>query len=471
METKVGTQKETIEILTPYAKKLGYTDEDIQEYKAVLETIDEILAKAQPLEWDKEGVKLVNGKVVLPGNMESILNELIQENELYRFFVPEDHGGYGWSQIFLTEVGGSVARTDIPLNVLLFITLTVLEGMFMYYNEAYDPIVEKLASGKAVGYVGFSEAEAGSNLENVKTTSEKDGDEYIINGTKIWISNGGYAETGLVLAQNIENGKQKGHNVFLVDGLDGITTLRLEEKMGLHASPTAQLKFDNVRVPEEFLIGEPGEGYRKVLERLMGMRVGVVWQSIAAAEKAYQLAKEYAENRYQFKRPIIQFDGVSRKLKEMEKAIPYLKELGAQAAYHLDRYLRGYVPIDTGASGHQSELQAAQMVPKMARVGMAHYFVSRAKLITAEMAWQMIDDAVQIFGGNGFVSEYEVNKILRDVRVTRIYEGTSEVHEFILTKTKEVWERMNIPIPKVSHEKTVYEEYLTRKFPLISDLF
>ena len=469
--SSLADKKTTYDFLAPYAKKLGYTDDDLMEFKAVLETIQEIMEKAQPMEWDKEGVKLENGKVVLPGNMESVLHELIRDNELYRFFVPEKFGGYGWSTVFLSGVGEVVAKTDISLHILEFISLSVLEGVLMYYREEYDPIIEKILSGKAVGYVGFSEPEAGSNLENVKTTSEKDGDEYVINGKKVWISNGGYAEVGLVLAQNIVNGKQEGHNVFVVDGLKNIKVLRLEEKMGLHANPTAQLLFEDVRVPEENLLFKPGEGYTRVLERLMGMRVGVALQSIAAAQRAYELAKEYAENRIQFKRPIIQFDGVSRKLREMEKALPYMKELGARAAYHTDRYLKGYVPIDTGATGHQSELQAAKMLPGIVRMGMNHFFVSQAKLMAAELAWHIIDDAVQIHGGNGFVAEYEVDKLLRDVRVTRIYEGTSEVHEFIIYKTKDSFEKMNIPIPKIEHEISLYEKYIRARFPMIKNVW
>ncbi len=467
----LADKKTTYDFLAPYAKKLGYTDDDLMEFKAVLETIEEIMQKAKPMEWDREGVKLVNGKVVLPGNMESILKELIQDNELYRFFAPEKFGGYGWSTVFLSGVGSVVSKTDLSLHILEFISLSVLEGILMYYREEYDPIIEKILSGKTVGYVGFTEPQAGSNLENVKMTSEKDGDEYVLNGVKIFISNGGYAEVGLVLAQNVVNGKPEGHNVFIVDGLDGITVLRLEEKMGLHANPTAQLQFKDVRVPEENLIYKPGEGYTKVLERLMGMRVGVAWQAISATERAYELAKEYAENRTQFKRPIIQFDGVSRKIREMEKALPYMKELGARAAYHLDRYLKGYVPIDTGATGHQSELQAAKMLPGIVRMGMSHFFVSQAKLMTAELAWHIIDDAVQIHGGNGFIAEYEVDKILRDIRVTRIYEGTSEVHEFIISKTKDSFEKMNIPLPKIEHEVSLYEKYVRERFPLIKNIW
>ncbi|MHA2032153.1 MAG: acyl-CoA dehydrogenase family protein, partial [Candidatus Kariarchaeaceae archaeon] len=286
-----------------YGKKLGSDEDKISTFFALLDTVEEIMeTKVRPnmQEWDEKGVKLVDGKVVLPGNMESVLNELIKDNELYSFFIPEKHGGFGYENLYHSGLNELLCKYDVPLQMLTTISMSVLEGLVVYNKPEYEPYIQKFLEGKLTGYVAFTEAGAGSHLQNVKATSELDGDEYVLNGTKIFISNGGYANAGLFLARNMVDGKEEGTNVFYVEGFDGITTLRLEEKSGLHANPTAQLLYEDVRVPKENVIGEVGNGYRKVLERLMGMRIGVVAQGMGASARAYELAKTYSEERIQF---------------------------------------------------------------------------------------------------------------------------------------------------------------------------
>ncbi len=466
------------EIFAFLSKKLGYEDDDIEMFVAVLETLAEICEKKirpNVLEWDAVGAQLKDGKVVLPGTLDNVVKEIIQDNELYSFFIPKELGGYGFANLALAALSEIMSQYDVGVHILVFISLSVLEALTVYNEPQFNPIIDKFAKGAYTGYVGFTEAGAGSNLEAVKTTSVLEGDEYVINGTKIFISNGGHAETGLVLARNMVDGKQEGHNVFIVEGLEGITTERLEHKSGLRANPTAQLHFKDVRVPKENIIAGVGKGYKKVLERLMGMRLGVTFQGTGATIRAYELAKNYAEERVQFGKPINSFPGVSNKLKSLEATIPRMRTYGFYSAFALDRYYKGWLPFDVGADGKDaSEKMAASSLPGAAIGGLTHYFISSGKMYTSELSNYMTYDAQQIFGGNGFVEEYEVNKIARDVRVLNVYEGTSEIHEFIIRRAQDAVNLLPAgKFPRISHtwdDRTVYEKIFYLKFPEIDGL-
>lgn len=463
------------DILEHFAGKLGFSEDQISTFEAILETFEEILEKkARPhiFEWENEGAKITEDKKVkLPDTMDAVLKEIMIDNQANSLFIPEEFGGFGYTQTFQAALTELFSQYDISLQILTFISLSVIEALSVYYKDNFLPALEKFSSGDYIGYVAFTEPQAGSHLENVNSTVELDGDEYVINGTKVYISNGGYANAGLFLGKNIVDGKEDGTNVVFVDTMEGLTCERLEEKSGIHANPTAQLHFKDVRVPKENIISKPGEGYRKVLERLMGMRLGVAMQGVGAAIRAHDLAKSYAEERIQFGRPINAFPGVSRKLTAMEKTIPRMRAYGYLAGYTLDRYYKGYIPAEVGATGDSSEKMAAEHLPSVARVGLAHYFVSQAKLYTAEVAQNLVYDAQQIFGGNGFVTEYEVNKIARDVRVLPIYEGTSEIHEFLITRAQL---SLNLlpkfkPLSEYFEGNTIYEDILFMRFPEIAD--
>lgn len=467
----------TSQIFAYLSKKIGYDQDDIEIFQAVLETIDTIgEKKIRPnvMEWDEIGAKLVDGKAVLPGNMENVVNELVKDNEICNLFVPKELGGMGFANVAQAALTETLAKYDISVHILISISLSVLEALTIYHAPQFDPIIKNLAEGKYVGYVGFTEAGAGSNLEAVKTTSELDGDEYVINGTKIFISNGGYAETGLVLTKNMVNGKMEGHNVFIVDGLEGITTERIEHKSGIRANPTGQMHYDNVRVPKENIVAGVGEGYKKVLERLMGMRLGVTFQGVGASMRAYELAKTYADERVQFGKPISSFPGVYNKLRAMEATIPKMRIFGFYSAMGLDRYYKGWLPFEVGASGDASEKMAASSLPGTARGGLTHYYVSKAKTYTSEISNYIAYDAQQIFGGNGFVSEYEVNKIARDVRILPVYEGTSEIHEFIIKRAQQAVNLLPaskfVRISEAWSDRTVYDKILYLKFPELDGL-
>ncbi len=456
-------------ILHEYAAKLNYKQEQLEEFDGILESMVDILKTSKPMEWDKIGAKLENGSVVLPSGFESKVNEIVKENQLYSLFIPEKFGGAGYSTIFMPSIAEMISYTDLSLSSATLISLAVMEPLFNdSKNEYFRNVINGFLEGKRTGYVAFTEPQAGSNLENVSATSEKQGDGYILNGTKIFISNGGYANTGLFLAKNE---KQRGHNVFLLDKLDDIKVERLEDKLGLHSDPTAQLRVENLYVDKDHLVGKEGEGYKSVLARLMSMRLGVSLQATGSAQRAYDLANYYAENRTQFNRPINKFEAVKRKLDEMSAQLPRMREISYRSALALDRYQHDGIPHDLEAGGI-AEKVAARAMPEKIKWGLANYYVSTAKIYCSEIVNDIADDALQIHGGNGFMSEVEANKIYRDVRVLPIYEGTSEVHEWIIDKAKQALSFAPKIKPFLSkyEDRTLYEKMLLLKFPSLENI-
>ena len=465
------------DLFTQYAKKLGYDDEKIETYEEILNSVESILEKhsvrSKALEWDKQFTKLVDGKVVLPKGFEEVLYELIRENQLINLFAPEKLGGSSYTHIMVGPLTELIASYDFSLQMMSLMGLIIMDPLLRYYKDDFKPILQKICEGKTTCFLALTEPQAGSNLENIKTTSELQGDEYVINGEKIFITNGGYADSGLVFAQNIVNGKKEGTNVLLIDGLDGITPVRLEEKLGIHASPTAQLLFENVTVPKEFVVSEVGNGYKKVLEGLRGMRTGVSFQAVAATKRAYQLAVDYANTREQFKKLIISYPDIQRKLHMMEEQIPRIEDYAYMGSYALDRDFRGWMPNDIGAGGKNiAEKTASKMVPGPIKDGIAHYYASACKLYTSEITNYLLYDAQQIFGGSGYMTELEINKIARDVRILPIYDGTSEIHNWILGKAEKATgfiPRFKRNYEKYDHE-TGYEKMLFTRFPDLNKL-
>lgn len=455
-----------------YAKKLGYDDEKVEMYFEILSTVKTILDRndvhAKSMQWDRQGVSLKDGKVILPDGMEKVLQELVRENQINNIFVPEEHGGLGFTSFMVGPLAELIAKYDFPMEMLALFSVTVMDPLLSNYNDAYEPIIKKLAEGETLGYGAFTEANAGSNLQAVRSTSELVGDEYVLNGSKLFITNGGYAETGLFLARNMVDGKMDGHNVFVVDGLDNITTTQLEYKSGIKASPTAQLNFDNVTVPKEYLIGKAGKGYNGVIERLMGMRSSLGFQASAAAKRAYELSVNYANTREQFNKTIINFPDVKRKINAMEGQIKRMDEYNQLASYSLDRYYRGWIPSEVGAGGKNSlEKTAAKLLPGIVRGGIVHYFISSLKIYSSEIVNYLLYDAQQIFGGMGFIAETEINKIARDVRILSIFDGTSEIHNWIIKRSMKAIDmlpKFKKPYSKYD-EETIYETMLFARFP------
>ena len=467
-KTLVDTSKS---IYSQYSHLLGYDDEKTDIVFDVVDSLETMMdrkrVREQAVHWDEVGVKLKDGKVVLPDGMQEITDEILKENQMVNLFLPEELGGLGLKNVHSGPMVELLAKYDFSLKILALSGVGLVSLLTRYYKPEFESAIKKFGSGDYIGYVSFSEPQAGSNLRAIKSTSELVGDEWVLNGTKMWISNGGIGNCGLFLANNIENGKPKGTNVFLVEGNDGITTLRLEKKSGLKASPTAQLLYENVTVPKENLIGELGLGYEKVLERLMGMRVAVGYQSLGACKRAYELAWDYANQREAFGKPIIEIPAVKRKLTWMERQIPKVEEVAYMAGFALD-YSNQTEKLPTRTEGvDPKRREYGEDIKHGVDKGLIHYYVSGAKLYTPEVTNPMLYDACQVFGGMGFVAETEVNRISRDVRVLSIFDGTSEVHHFVLNRHKKILEGLpdhKRPLSYFDYD-TVYDDFVYSKFP------
>ncbi|MCE7734032.1 MAG: acyl-CoA/acyl-ACP dehydrogenase [Candidatus Heimdallarchaeota archaeon] len=463
-------------LIDKYVQVLGIEDEKVQLLYEVLDTIRTILERnnihEKSMEWDEIGAKLVNGKVELPSSFIKILNELTRENEIVRMFLPEKMGGFGFTNLFAGPIIELISRYDFSLRIMSMSAVGISHLLLRYYKPNFDSILEGFANGSNLGYVSFTEPQAGSNLKNLKATSVLDGDEYILNGTKIYVSNGGYANTGLFLCNNVVNGKVEGTNVFIVEGRENITTLRLEKKSGIRINPTAQLLYEDVRVPKENLVGELGQGYSKVLERLLGMRAAVAFQALGAVKRSFKLVNNYANTREQFGKPIISFDDVSRKLYSIRDQIPRLEHYAYLSAYALDlnNYRETGDILDTSIISKPNFVMHS--IPEGVKAGLTPYFVSTAKLYCAETSNTLMYDASQIFGGLGFISENEINKITRDIRVLSIYDGTSEIHNWIISRSQKLIEEIpDFQRPyRTFDDETVYDRMLFARFPKLKTM-
>lgn len=463
-------------LLNHYSKALGIEQEKVDLLYDILDTVKAIMEKNnvrhESLEWDQTGAQLKDGKVILPASFIKVLDEIVKENQICSFFLPEEMGGMGFPSLFAGPIIESIAEYDFSLRMMALSGVGIMSLLTRYYTPAFDNALKGFAEGTNLGFVSFSEAQAGSNLKNLKSTSELVGDEYVLNGTKLYITNGGFANTSLFLANNIVNGKVDGTNVFLIEGNDGITTERLEKKSGIQVSPTAQLLYENVTVPKENLVGELGQGYNKVLERLQGMRMAVAFHSVAASKRAYSIARTHAETREQFNRPIIEFEDVSRKLKNMEQQIPRFVDYAYLSAYALDfNNLKRETAVKSGNNTTLSQY-IENSIPEGVNKGLTHYYVSSAKLYCGELINPYMYDACQIFGGLGFISEAEVNKIGRDVRILSIFDGTSEIHNWIINRSQKIINDISdFQSPNSLYdEATAYEKMMFARFPNLEEM-
>ncbi|GAB6180994.1 acyl-CoA dehydrogenase AcdA [Desulfotomaculum defluvii] len=260
-----------------------------------------------------------------------------------------------------------------------------------------------LANGQKIGALGLTEPGAGSDAVGQKTTAVLDGDEWVINGNKIFITNGYYADTYIVIAVTDKEKKAKGISMFIVEkGTPGFSFGKKEHKMGIRASATYELVFENCRIPKENLLGELGAGFKQVMMTLDGGRIGIASQALGIAQGALDAAVEYSKIREQFGKPISANQGIAWMIADMATQIEAARLLVYQAAYLKDA-----------------------KVPYSKQSAMA-------KLHAAETAMAVTTKAVQIFGGYGYTREYPVERMMRDAKITEIYEGTSEVQRIVI---------------------------------------
>jgi butyryl-CoA dehydrogenase len=319
---------------------------------------------------------------------------------------PEEYGGAGADYISYAIAVEELSKACASTGVTLCAHLSLCANPIYLFGteEQKQKYLTPLATGEKMGAFGLTEPSAGSDAGGTKTTAVLDGDEYILNGTKIFITNAGEAETYVVLARTDKEAKKhRGISAFIVEkGIPGFTFGKKEKKMGIRSSPTMELVFDHCRIPAKNLLGEEGEGFKIAMKTLDTGRIGVGAQAVGIAQGAFDQALQYAKERKQFDTPIANFQGVQFQLADMATEIEASRLLIYNAAYRASAKL-------------SCSVESAM-----------------AKLFASETAMKVTTQAVQILGGYGYTREFPVERMMRDAKITTIYEGTSEIHRVVI---------------------------------------
>ena len=325
----------------------------------------------------------------------------------YGICVPEEYGGAGLDYVTLALVLEEIAAGDGGTSTAISVTNCPVNAILLRYGNAAQKQqwLAPLARGEMLGAFCLTEPHVGSDASALRTTAVKEGNEYVLNGVKQFITSGKNGQVAIVIAVTDKAAGKKGMSAFIVPtSAPGYVVARLEDKLGQHSSDTAQINFDNCRIPAENLIGQEGEGYKIALGGLEGGRIGIAAQSVGMARAAFEAALQYSKERESFGQPIFNHQAVGFRLAECATQIEAARQLIWHAAS-----LR-----DAG----QPCLKEAAM----------------AKLFASEMAERVCSAAIQTLGGYGVVNDFPVERIYRDVRVCQIYEGTSDVQKIIIQR-------------------------------------
>lgn len=321
--------------------------------------------------------------------------------------VPEEYGGSGLGYFEYVAVIEEVAKVCGSVGLSLAAHNSLCTGHILQFasEEQKKKYLPKLASGQCIGAWGLTEPNTGSDAGNMRTTAVKDGDDWILNGTKNWITHGISGDIAVVIARTGEPRTSSNSTAFIVErGTPGFSGGKKENKLGMRASETAEMIFDQCRIPDSQRMGEPGDGFKQALKILDGGRISIAALSIGIARGAYEAALQYSKERHQFDQPISHFQGISFKLADMATEIEAAELLTLQAADLKNKKL-----------------------PVTKEAAMAKYYAS-------EVAVRVATDAVQIFGGYGYTKDFPVEKFYRDSKLCTIGEGTSEIQKMVIAR-------------------------------------
>lgn len=326
---------------------------------------------------------------------------------LYGMAIPTEWGGAGSDTVSFVLAIEEIAAADAACSTILCVNNSLVCNSLLKYASDFlkQKYLTPLASGAMLGCFCLTEAEAGSDAAALQTRARRDSDDYILNGAKQFITSGKHAQVALVFAVTDPAAGKHGISAFVVPtDTPGYEVSKIERKMGLNASDTAQIRFDQCRISADHLLGEEGAGYRIALSNLEEGRIGIAAQSVGMAREACDIALQYAQQRKTFGKPIIEHQAVAFRLADMATQVEAAHLMVLQAARLKDRA--------------QPCLQQACM----------------AKLFASEMAEKVCSDAIQILGGYGYLNDFPLEKIYRDVRVTQIYEGTSDIQRLVIAR-------------------------------------
>lgn len=320
---------------------------------------------------------------------------------------PEEYGGIGSDYlaycIAVEELSRVCASTGVTLSAH-----TSLAGWPVYTfgtEEQKQKYLRPMAEGKKIGAYGLTEPSAGSDAGSMRTSAKEDGDHYVLNGSKIFITNGGIADIYIVFAVTDPESKHKGTTAFIIEkDFEGFSVGKKERKLGIRSSPTTEIIFDNCRVPKENVLGELGQGFKIAMQTLDGGRNGIAAQAVGIAQGALDASIDYAKEREQFGKPILVNQGISFKLADMATSIEASRLLTYQAAW-----------LESNKLSYSKES-------------------AMAKLMAGDTAMKVTVEAVQVFGGYGYTKDYPVERFMRDAKITQIYEGTQEVQRLVISR-------------------------------------
>ena len=321
--------------------------------------------------------------------------------------VSPENGGSGMDTMSYVLAMEELSKIDASASVVVSVNNSLVCWGLETFGSAEQKAkyLPRLASGEIIGSFCLSEPEAGSDATSQATTAVDMGDHYLLNGTKNWITNGGTCEIALVIAQTDREKGHRGINALIVEkGMEGFVVGKKEDKLGIRGSDTHTLLFNDVKVPKENRIGEDGFGFKFAMKTLSGGRIGIAAQALGIAQGALDLALNYSKERTTFGKPIHEHQAIAFKLADMEMKIEQARLLVYKAAWLKDQ-------------GMSYDKESAM-----------------AKLAASEAAMWVSTEAVQVHGGYGFVKEYHVERLMRDAKITQIYEGTSEIQRIVISR-------------------------------------
>jgi alkylation response protein AidB-like acyl-CoA dehydrogenase len=321
--------------------------------------------------------------------------------------IPTEYGGVGADFTSYILTINEIAKVSATVGVILSVHTSVGTNPILYFGteEQKQKYLPKLATGQYIGAFALTEPNAGSDAGKIRTSAVKKGDKYILNGSKIFITNGGFADTYITFAVTNPEAGSKGISAFIVEkDTPGFTVGKKEKKMGLHGSSTTELIFENAEVPAENLLGQEGEGFKIAMANLDVGRIGIAAQGLGIAEAALEYSIQYAKERIQFGKPISANQGISFKIADMATDVDAAKLLVYRAA-------------ELRNNGIKCGKEA-----------------SMAKRFSTDTAMKTATEAIQIYGGYGYTKDYPVERLFRDAKITQIYEGTNEIQRIVISK-------------------------------------
>jgi butyryl-CoA dehydrogenase len=331
--------------------------------------------------------------------------KILAQSDLCGVYIPEEYGGMGGGILELCITVEELSRACAGIALAFAGTALGTDPILLFGNEDQKQrYLPDIASGKKLAAYGITEPAAGSDVSAMQTTATKDGDYYVLNGTKHFITNGGDAETYTIVAMTDKKKGSRGASVFIVEkGMPGFSFGKKEEKLGIRASSTRELIFEDCRVPKENLLGKEGQGFMIAMRTFDMSRPGIGAQALGIAQGAFDAALKYSTERVQFGKPISSFQGIQFMLADMATQIEAARALIYATARQID------------AGEKDISMQS-----------------SMAKMFASDVAMKVTVDAVQIFGGYGYIKEYPAEKYMRDAKITQIYEGTNQIQRNII---------------------------------------